>query len=102
MPVWHASISYPQHPTIGPLVTDKWTRQQKRDAVITLRAILGGVGGNREQTAWYPFALHMKRILTDDEVGGLDPAWCALPAFDEGGTPEQVRALLIERGLLRA
>lgn len=85
----------------GPLVTDKWTRQQRNEADRQAHRLLSGVGGTVEHGALYPFAYHLRRELTDDEIAGLDPAWCALPAIDDGGTPEEVRAMLLDMGLLK-
>ena len=96
--MWHVSLSLPQ--AKGPLVTDKWTRQERNEAVRQARRLIAGVGGSIEETGLYPFAYHVRRMLTDDEIAGLDQAWCALPAIDAGGTPEEVRAMFIEAGLL--
>lgn len=97
--MWHVSLSLPQ--ATGPLLTDKWTRQQRNEAARQARRLLTGVGGPVEETGLYPFAYHLRRMLTDAEIAGLDAAWCALPAIDAGGTPEEVRAALIEAGILR-
>jgi hypothetical protein len=96
--VWHVSLSLPQ--ATRPLVTDKWTRQQRNEAERQARKLLAGVGGPVEMPGLYPFAYHLRRGLTDEEIAGLDQAWCALPAIDEGGTPEEVREALIAAGIL--
>lgn len=96
--MWHASLSLPQ--ATRPLVTDKWTRQQRNEAERQARRLLTGVGGVVEEIGLYPFAYHLRRGLTDNEIAGLDQAWCVLPALDAAGTPEEVRTLFIEQGLL--
>lgn len=58
------------------------------------------VGQLPEQGLFYPLAYHLRRCLSDNEMATLDPAWCALPALDDGGTPEEARAMLIEMGVL--
>jgi len=96
--VWHASVSLPQ--ATRPLVTDKWTRQQRNEADRQARRLLAGVGGKIEETGLYPFAYHLRRGLTDEEIAGLDQAWCSLPAIDAAGTPDEVRAMFVEAGIL--
>lgn len=96
--MWHVSLSLPQ--AVRPLVTDRWTRQQRNEAARQARLLLVGVGGAVEESGLYPFAYHLRRGLTDEEIGGLDPAWCALPAVDGAGTPEEVRAQFVEAGIL--
>ena len=81
-------------------MTDKWTRQQRNEAERQARRLLAGVGGSVEEIGLYPFAYHLRRGLTDEEIAGLDQAWCALPAHDPAGTPEEVRAMFIEAGIL--
>jgi hypothetical protein len=85
----------------GPLITDKWTRQERNEAARRALRLLAGVGGPVEEPGLYPFAYHLRRMLTDDEIAGLDPTWCAIPPTDPGGTPEEVRAELIKAGILR-
>ena len=97
--MWHVSLSLPQ--AHGPLVTDKWTRQQRNEAHRQARRLLAGVGGLVEETGLYPFAYHVRRMLTDNEIAGLDQGWCALPGIDAGGTPEEVRGAFISAGILR-
>lgn len=81
-------------------MTDKWTRQQRNEAERQARRLLLGVGGPVEEIGLYPFAYHLRRGLTDDEIAGLDRTWCDLPALDLAGTPEEVRAHFLEIGLL--
>jgi hypothetical protein len=59
-----------------------------------------GVGAAPERPDWYPFSFQLRRSLTDEEITGLDPTWLAIPAVDEGGTPEEVRGMLVELGIL--
>lgn len=96
--MWHVSLSWPQ--AGGPLVTDRWTRQQRNEAERQAHRLLAGVGGSVAEIGLYPFSYQLRRGLTDDEIAGLDPAWCALPAIDGAGTPDEVRAVLIKAGLL--
>jgi hypothetical protein len=98
--VWHVSLSMPT--PRGPYSTDRWTKQQRNEARRVAMRLLDGVGQDPEQHDQYPFSWQLRRSLTDAEMARLDPAWCALPAVDEGGTPEEVRALLIELGKLPA
>lgn len=84
------------------MLTDKWTRQQRNQADRLVRCLLDGVGGLIEVAQLYPFAYHLRRGLTDEEISGLDETWCAIPAVDEGGTPEEIRAALVELGVLVA
>lgn len=92
--MWHASVS------ITGVPRDKWTKQQRNQAWRVLNRLLDGVGMEVQIGQDYPFAAHLRRALTDGEISGLDAAWCALPALDEGGTPEEVHAMLVELGVL--
>lgn len=96
--MWHASLSLPR--AARPLVTTKWTRQQRNEAARQARQLLEGVGGAVEEVGLYPFAFHLRRGLSDPEIAGLDRAWCALPATDPAGTPEEVWAMFREAGLV--
>jgi hypothetical protein len=96
--VWHASISRPEQ---RPRPTERWTKQERNEVQRLARTLLDGVGQAPEEAEFYPLAYHVRRCLTDAEIASIDPAWVALPALDEGGTPEEVRAMLIARGILR-
>ncbi len=96
--MWHASLSI--QTGTGPLVTEKWTRQQRNEAARQAARMLAGVGMEPSKAEVYPFSYQLRRALSDAEVAQLDPAWVAVPAVDEGGTPEGVRQMLVEMGLL--
>lgn len=96
--MWHASLSL--RIGGGPFPTGKWTRQQRREAERVAARLLAGVGQAPERGDVYPFSYQLRRCLTDAELVRLDPAWVAIPAVDEGGTPEEARAMLIELGMV--
>jgi len=96
--VWHVSLSRPEG--LGPRPTGTWTRQERNEASRVAHRLLADVGQDPERADFYPMSFQLRRCLTDGELASLDPAWCALPALDEGGTPEEVRALLMEMGVI--
>ena len=97
--MWHVSLSI--QTGSGPLLTDKWSRQQRNEAQRVAARLLHGVGQEPMKGDFYPFSFQHRRCLTDAEMATLPPGWLEIPAVDEGGTPEEVRAALIEAGMLR-
>lgn len=96
--MWRVSISQPQ--ADGPLVTAKWSRQQKREAQRVTERLLEGVGMEPQEHGLYPFAHHLRRCLTNAEMEMVGPGWCAIPAVDEGGTPAQALKMFVDMGIL--
>ena len=98
--MWHVSLSIGT--ARGPLPTTRWSRQQRHEAARQARRLLDGVGvPTTDVGTCYPFTFQLRRVLAPVERGMLDAAWMALPAVDEGGTPEEVAALLRAIGLDR-
>jgi hypothetical protein len=54
-----------------------------RAAKFLLTKALDGVGQKPTVLTARKVALHMRRSLTEEEIGTLDPCWLAIPARDE-------------------
>ena len=54
----------------------------KRAAFRIVENILEGVGEGESVPLWKPVCLHVRRALSESEIGLLAPEWLAIPAKD--------------------
>jgi hypothetical protein len=71
-----------------PILTDKLNPATRAAVVRELKQTLGGVGMIPSAVQRGVTAFHYRRSLTDEELAGLAPEWCAIPPVDEGGDGE--------------
>jgi hypothetical protein len=71
----------------GKVPIRRWSSRHRAAAKQLSRALTDGVGLEDGQgfLKWGAFCLHRRKLLTDEEIGLLDPDWLALPAIDEAG-----------------
>ena len=81
--MWHASVSFRRHNWVL-VPTAEWTLRTMRRAEEIAERALRGVGAGASRWDTKKVALHFRRSLSDEEIAGLDPAWCAIPAVDMG------------------
>jgi len=79
--VWHASIARWGNTLIS---TDRWGAGVLRAARrLVNESVLCGVGHGESVEILKPACLHVRRSLSDAEIGYLSPEWLAIPARDE-------------------
>ena len=79
--MWHASIA--RLGKYAPIPTEQWGNGVIREAKRQLLRALTGVGQEPSILTMRKIALHMRRSLSDIEIGSLSCAWLAIPAQDE-------------------
>ncbi len=79
--MWHASIA--KLGSSAPVPTDRWGDGVRHSANRLLTEALSGVGKEPTVTTMRKIAVHMRRSLSDEEMGMLTCEWLAIPARDE-------------------
>jgi hypothetical protein len=70
-PMWHASAAY--HGAHGPIPVEKWKRHVRRQAHRLIELLLADVGDSSQTVVEAgPYALHVRRCCTADEVRRLE------------------------------
>ena len=90
--MWHASIA--RLGRTAPISTTRWGDGVIREAKRQLFKALLGVGREPTVLSMRRIALHVRRSLSDEEMGLLDCEWLAIPARDEFSEDGEVELAL--------
>jgi hypothetical protein len=82
--VWHASIAVCNRASQSRAVVD-WSPKQRDRALRLARKMLGGIGAGETFVKYGRHVVHVRRSLSPEEIGGMDPAWLAIPPVDMAG-----------------
>jgi hypothetical protein len=90
-PVWLCSISRPNPFRRARLPTNRWTLEQRAEAIDLLRAALGPVGNPaRERVFRMQVTICLHRAATADEIAGLSCSLDEASAIDIAGGPVEI------------
>ena len=81
--MWHASAAL-LNPAGKASPVLLWSSAQRATARQVLTLLLEGVGVGPLRDEGPRTTMHLRRVLSAEEIAGLDPAWLAIPPIDLG------------------
>lgn len=92
--MWHASIALLEDGFFGPGLPKPIAGVKHLSfAKAFARDLLFGVGMKPDRIDLGQLVVHLRRALSDYEIGLLDPEWVAIPAVDSAGSGNHLRRI---------